>query len=110
MSIFLSIIIPTYNAGNNLARALESVLQQTFSSFEVLIMDGLSTDNTSAIVESFHDERIQLFREGDRGIYDAMNKGIAKARGAWLYFLGSDDELYTSTVLEEIFPQNLTYY
>lgn len=100
---FFSIIIPTFNSEKTLERCLKSVVNQSFKDFEILIMDGLSTDSTLAIVKSFNDDRIKIFSEKDKGIYDAMNKGIDKANGKWLYFLGSDDELYDEKVLEKIY-------
>ena len=68
-------------------------------------MDSASTDQTLAIAGSYadKDERLRIFSEPDKGIYDAMNKGIRVARGEWVYFLGSDDRLRDSTVLDEIF-------
>ena len=65
-------------------------------------MDGLSTDATVEIASSFDDRRIKIISEKDNGIYDAMNKGIKMAIGSWLYFLGSDDELYNNRVFEEV--------
>jgi glycosyltransferase involved in cell wall biosynthesis len=98
---FFSIIIPTYNAASNIATALKSILHQTFTDFEILLMDGCSTDNTVEIANSCKDARIKICSEKDKGIYDAMNKGIEKAKGEWLYFLGSDDEVYNNAVLEK---------
>lgn len=98
----ISIIIPTYNASKTLSAAIESVLEQTFTDYEILVIDGLSTDHTVELAKSYQDERIKIISEKDNGIYDAMNKGIQLAEGDWLYFLGSDDKLYDSTVLEKI--------
>jgi glycosyltransferase involved in cell wall biosynthesis len=65
-------------------------------------MDGGSTDGTQAIVKSFKDLRIHFHSEPDMGVYDAMNKGIEKAKGEWILFLGSDDKLHDQTVLKDI--------
>lgn len=100
--MLLSIIIPTYNSENTISDCLNSVISQTFTSFEVIIVDGLSGDNTLDIIKSTNDLRIKIISEKDSGIYDAMNKGIGLSKGNWLYFLGSDDLLYTNTVLERI--------
>lgn len=97
-----SIIIPTFNAAKTLDACLKSVLNQTFTNFEVLIMDGVSNDGTLTIANSFKDVRTRIYSESDKGIYDAMNKGIELAKGTWLYFLGSDDELFDADVLENI--------
>ncbi len=102
----LSIIIPTYNSSKVIGRALDSIVAQTFGDWEVLVMDGASKDNTGEIVKSYNDERIKFYSEPDKGIYDAMNKGIKKAQGEWLYFLGSDDWLYDNEVLAYFFRDN----
>jgi glycosyltransferase involved in cell wall biosynthesis len=97
-----SIIIPTFNAEKTLAIALASILQQSFKDFEILVMDGVSTDNTLMIANSFHDDRIKIYSEKDKGIYDAMNKGIEKADGEWLYFMGSDDTFFNHEILLKV--------
>ena len=89
----ISIIIPTYNPGLLLQQALNSVWQQSFQSREVLVIDGGSTDGTAAFLKA-NEARIDYWvSEPDSGIYDAMNKGVEKAWGKWIYFLGSDDQL-----------------
>ncbi len=99
-----SIIIPTYNSGATLAVVLGSVAQQTEKNVEVVIMDGLSTDNTLEIAESFKVQilGLKIFQEKDDGIYDAMNKAMDRATGKWLCFMGSDDKFYNEDVLERI--------
>lgn len=99
----LSIIIPTYNSSKTLRQTLNSILSQTFNDYEVLIMDGMSKDNTVSICQSYKDSRIKVFSESDKGIYDAMNKGITMAMGDWLFFLGSDDYLLSANVLMDVF-------
>ena len=97
-----SIIIPTYNSAKVIKRCLDSIVAQTFSDYEVLIMDGKSNDNTLDIVRSYNSDKIRFFSEPDKGIYDAMNKGIERSSGAWLLFLGSDDYLYNENVLRVV--------
>lgn len=99
MPPFISIIIPVFNSEDTILTALKSILQQTFKDFEIRIVDGLSTDKTLEIVQSLNDERIKIHSQNDKGIYDAMNKGIHYAQGEWLYFIGSDDYLYNNDVL-----------
>ena len=99
----VSIIIPTCNSAKTLSRCLDSVISQSFTDWEVLMKDGVSNDDTIIIASSYQDSRIRIYSEPDKGIYDAMNKGIDKAQGEWLYFLGSDDWLLNNCVLEEIF-------
>ncbi len=99
---FFSIIIPTFNSEKTIYRCLESILSQSFSNFEVLIIDGESSDETISIAKFFKDAPIKIFSEKDTGIYDAMNKGIRFAKGKWLYFLGANDELFNEYVLQNV--------
>jgi len=99
-----SIIIPTYNTEGILVNALDSILAQTLKDFEVLIIDGKSQDNTISIIKKYaeKDSRVKWFSEKDNGIYDAMNKGISRAKGSWLLFFGSDDSFYDKKVLSQV--------
>lgn len=97
-----SIIIPVYNSSITIKNCIDSIVKQTFSDYEVLIFDNLSTDNSLNIIHSYKDDRIIIHSEKDSGVYDAMNKGIDEARGEWLYFLGSDDVLYDENVLSNV--------
>lgn len=103
---YFSVIIPTFNSGNTLGRALDSLSSQSFRNFEVVIVDGLSSDKTMDIVERFRkreqDIFIKVISEKDNGIYDAMNKGIRNSSGIYIYFLGSDDRLYGAGTLERV--------
>lgn len=100
MNTKFSIIIATYNSEKTLKATLNSLLQQTFMEFEVIIIDGLSTDTTLAIINEF-EEKFKLdnipfiwVSEKDSGIYDAWNKGLGKVNSTWISFLGSDDTYY----------------
>jgi hypothetical protein len=99
----LSIIIPTFNSAATIQRCLGSIRVQTFTDYEILLQDGGSTDRTVELIEEFRrdnsDKTLELEQEPDKGVYDAMNKGMRRARGEWLYFLGSDDELHDCNVL-----------
>lgn len=106
----LSIIIPTYNSASVLPKALDGIVGQTFIDWEVLVMDGVSTDDTLKVAQSYNDSRIRIYSEPDNGIYDAMNKGIKKAQGEWLYFLGSDDWLLSPDILNDIFSKDINGY
>ena len=99
---FFSIIIPTFNSAKTLNSAIESVLNQSFDKYEILIIDRVSCDETLKIAQSFNDERIRILSDMDKGIYDAMNKGIKLAKGEWVYFLGSDDRFYDETILDKV--------
>lgn len=110
MNSILTIIIPTFNSSATISRAIKSIIEQDFTHWELLIMDGQSTDSTIQIAKSFHAPRIHIFSEHDKGIYDAMNKGIKKASGDWLYFLGSDDWLLSTHTLSDVFSNSITQY
>lgn len=100
----ISVIIPTYNSEHCIGRCLESLGEQTFYGYEIVVVDGGSSDGTSRVVEEYirHGLPILWSSEKDRGVYDAMNKGVAAARGEWLLFLGSDDTLYAPDVLAKV--------
>jgi len=100
MNSIISIVIPTFNAEVTIKNAIESVLNQTYKNIELVIVDGLSSDNTLEIVKQYSsvDNRIKYISEPDSGIYDAMNKGWKMASGEWIHFLGADDELLPSAI------------
>jgi glycosyltransferase involved in cell wall biosynthesis len=95
----LSIVISTLNAGRTLGRCLDSIAEQVFRDFEVIIMDGGSGDDTSKIAAGYGPLVTYFRSEPDTGIYDAWNKALGVARGEWLCFLGADDEFSTSQAL-----------
>lgn len=103
MNYKLSIITVCYNAENEIARTIESVLKQTFNDFEYIIVDGSSTDSTLNIVNSYKSSIQQIISEPDKGIYDAMNKGIKMANGEWVIMMNAGDQFASNTVLDEIF-------
>ncbi|QAU33634.1 glycosyltransferase family 2 protein [Janthinobacterium sp. 17J80-10] len=89
----VSVIIPTFNRGNLIARALHSVLRQTYQNLEVIVVDDGSTDDTEAVVAAIGDQRIRYLRSSTRlGAAAARNIGIAEARGNFISFQDSDDE------------------
>ena len=89
----VSVIIPTYNRAHLIKRAIQSVLNQTYQDFEVIIVDDASTDNTEEVVKSFNDPRIRYIRhEKNKGAAAARNTGIKTARGKYIAFQDSDDE------------------
>lgn len=99
----LSIICPTYNSAITIRTLIDSVISQTCDDWELIIVDGGSTDGTVDIIREYGD-RIRYISEPDNGIYDAMNKGIEMARGEWLYFIGADDSMYSNDVVEKAVP------
>ncbi|MCK4820738.1 glycosyltransferase family 2 protein [bacterium] len=91
-SPFFTVVIPTYNRSSMLKRAIESVLNQTFEDFEIIVVDDHSTDDTSSVARSFSDPRIQYFmNNGTKGACGARNAGIFSAKGKWVAFLDDDD-------------------
>jgi len=105
MNPFFSIIIPTYNSEKTVKRTLDSIFFQNFKDYEIIFVDGDSQDETLSIVNQFKDYRVKIYSEPDKGVYDAMNKGILKANGEWLYFIGSDDYLHAADVLQKVYDQ-----
>jgi len=93
MSRLISIIIATYNAAETLELSFQSIFAQANSKYELLVIDGGSTDNTVEIIKKYESNISYWISEPDNGIYDAWNKGIAKASGDWIMFLGADDQL-----------------
>ena len=97
-----SIITVSYNSAETIKETISSVLGQVDVSFEYIIIDGASTDNTINIIESFNDPRIKILSEDDDGLYDAMNKGIALATGSIIAIINSDDVYISSDVLDKV--------
>lgn len=97
----LSIITINYNNLEGLKRTVEKVIHQTWQEFEYIVIDGGSTDGSADYLASQSENIDYWVSEPDKGIYNAMNKGIAKATGEYLLFLNSGDHLYSDEVLEE---------
>jgi len=87
----VSVIIPTYNYGRFLGEALQSVLDQTFDDFDLIVVDDGSTDNTKEVVASFEDNRIKYIYQQNRGVAAAQNVGILASKGEYVALLGADD-------------------
>ncbi|MEB0262778.1 MULTISPECIES: glycosyltransferase family 2 protein [unclassified Mucilaginibacter] len=108
----LSIIVVTYNAAKTLQTCLDSVFMQTYPNLELIVIDGNSTDGTQEILKANTDKITNWKSEPDSGIYDAMTKALAQAKGEWIYFLGADDELLPdfSAMALELANPNFVYY
>ncbi len=87
----LSVIIPTYNRTHTLPRALNSVLAQSYSATEIIVIDDGSSDGSAALIEREYPQ-VKLISQNNRGVSAARNRGIREATGRWLAFLDSDDE------------------
>jgi glycosyltransferase involved in cell wall biosynthesis len=110
----ISVIIPLFNKENYIARALNSVLSQTFKDFEVIVVDDGSTDEGSEIVRDFVDPRIYLIQQPNRGVSAARNKGVEVSSAEMIAFLDSDDEwlpdhLETLLKLRKKYPEAGAY-
>lgn len=99
----LSVITVVYNNVRDIERTILSVINQSYKNIEYIIIDGASTDGTLNIINKYLDRIDFLISEPDKGIYDAMNKGIANATGDYLLFMNSGDEIYDHSTVENIF-------
>jgi len=97
-----SVVIPAFRCAEKLERSIASVLQQPRELFELIVIDGDSRDGTLDVLRA-HERDLRWVSEPDRGVYDAMNKGIAKTTGRYLYFLGAGDCL-RENVLAKVAP------
>ncbi|RNI25754.1 glycosyltransferase [Rufibacter latericius] len=96
MKPFFSIVIPTYNRASIISKTIKSVLSQSFTNFEVLIIDDGSTDNTEEVVAGFSDQRIVYFKKNNAERGAARNFGVNRALGEYIFFLDSDDILFNN--------------
>lgn len=104
----VSIITITYNNAEGLLRTIKSVIAQSYVDYEYIIIDGGSKDNTIDIIKQFSNKITYWVSEPDKGVYNAMNKGIAVAKGDYLHFLNSGDCYASKDVLAQIFSQEHT--
>jgi len=104
MIIPISIIIPVYNDENNISRCINSVLSQTYTDFECLIIDDGSTDKTSSICDEYYkkDKRIKVFHKENEGISKTRQYGIDHANSEYIYFIDSDDWIESTFVADII--------
>lgn len=94
MNTFISVILPCYNSEKHLRQAIHSVLDQDYEDFEIIFVDGGSTDDTLRIINEYkvkYPLKMSYTSEKDKGIYDAINKGLLRTRGDLIVVLGSDD-------------------
>jgi len=116
-SLTFSIITPTLNAAATIGEVLHSVSVQSYKRIEHIIVDGGSADSTSEIVSKYSSRlrHIRFLQEKDKGLYDALNKGIVASSGDYLLFLGSDDvfhdqEVLSDLVVRRVFDTNKVVY
>ena len=100
--LLISIITVVRNDVSHISSTIVSVLSQSYPSIEYIVIDGASTDGTKEVIEKYADRMKYWKSEPDKGVYDAMNKGIALSTGDFVYFLNSGDTLLSSTTLAEM--------
>lgn len=92
MEELVSIIMPSYMTGNLIAESIESVISQTYTNWELIIIDDCSTDNTDTVITKYRDKRIRYFKnEKNSGAARSRNRALCEAKGKWIAFLDSDD-------------------
>lgn len=101
----ISVITVVYNGAISLERTIQSVVGQTFSNLEYIIIDGSSNDGTLDIIKKYSNQINFLISEPDKGIYDAMNKGILAAKGEWINFMNVGDIFHSSSTIKDIFSK-----
>ena len=104
----LSIITVNLNNRDGLQKTIDSVVSQTFKDFEWIVIDGGSTDGSKELIEQYADHFAYWVSEPDKGIYNAMNKGVKMAKGEYLFFLNSGDALIDNNILADVFSTNPT--
>lgn len=103
MSDTISIVTVTYNCASVIESTIKSIISQDYKSIEYIVIDGGSKDGTLDIVKKYSDHIDILISEADKGIFDAMNKGIWHAHGKWINFMNAGDKFASDTILSEIF-------
>ena len=101
----ISLITITYNSGKTLADTIQSVISQTYKDIEYIIVDGASKDNTVSIIKEYEPRfhgRMKWISESDKGLYDAMNKGICIATGDVVGIINSDDFFTSDDILKQV--------
>ena len=102
-NVFYSIIVVCLNAGERLYDTIESILQQKYTNYEIIVKDGGSSDGSvEELQAAFQDERMHIHIRKDNGIYDAMNQAVQLAQGEYNLFLNAGDSFYDETVLDKI--------
>jgi glycosyltransferase involved in cell wall biosynthesis len=101
----VSIITITYNAERYLERTIQSILAQSATDYEYIVIDGASTDGTLDIIKRYETQITHWISESDKGLYDAMNKGLHRAVGQYVWFMNAGDELHNAQTLPNLLNQ-----
>ena len=113
MQPLLSVITIVYNNVSDIERTMRSVLDQTYPRIEYILIDGASNDGTLEVINRYKNKLAVVVSERDKGIYDAMNKGLALATGDYVLFMNSGDEIYAPDTVTQVFnsaPNADIYY
>jgi glycosyltransferase involved in cell wall biosynthesis len=103
MKPLVTVITVCFNCKSDIEKTIKSVLEQTYDNIEYLIIDGGSTDGTVDVIKTYSDRLAYWVSEPDRGIYDAMNKGLQKAAGEWVNFMNVGDLFVDEMVATDLF-------
>lgn len=98
----ISVVIPNYN-DSRIERTLKSISSQSFKNFEIIVVEGCPNNNNTKFI--YQNYNVYLIHENDRGIFDALNKGIRAAKGDIIFLIGSDDYLSDSHVFQSVYDQ-----
>jgi glycosyltransferase involved in cell wall biosynthesis len=110
MSKKLTIVTVVFNAAKDLECTIQNIISQTyFSEIEYIIIDGNSTDGTIDIIRKYEQYLSKWISEKDKGVYDAMNKGIMLASGTWINFMNAGDIFVDNEIVEKVFNQNVDF-
>lgn len=108
----ISVIVPVYNVEKYLRRCIDSILAQTFTDFELLLIDDGSKDSSGEICDEYarNDERVRVFHKENGGVSSARNLGLDNAKGEWVSFVDADDIIYSNNldILFEVARNNPT--
>ena len=98
----VSVIVAVLNSSKTIEQCLQSVISQNYPDYELIVIDGESTDGTLEIINSFSEQIHSFSSQKDTGVYEAFNRGISKSTGDWICFLGADDFFWSSHVLNDL--------
>lgn len=103
----ITIVTVCYNAIDDIEKTIVSVINQTYQNINYIVIDGKSTDGTMDIVNKYSDKIDTIISEPDKGIYDAMNKGVKLAKGEWINFMNAGDTFHDKTTISQLFADNI---
>lgn len=98
----ISVVTVCFNAAKCIVPTVKSVVNQTYTDYEYIVIDGGSTDGTLDVIKSFSNRINVLISEPDNGVFEAMNKALKHARGEWICFMNAGDSFYSSSVLQQV--------